>query len=267
MPLQYPYKRTCRQFVDGSYTNNGQWKYIHDKDFAESPEHYVRAFELIQKDLIHLFSYVEPSDKNLDTYSFRIYELFFRTCVEIEANFKAILCENRYTKPTHKLNISDYKLINQSHRLSSYWVKIPYWRGEQDKITPFEKFALFDAKTQNKQSTPDWYNAYTSVKHNRLANFEQANLKNLMGAVCALVVVLSSQFCCEDFSPGATLLACEGTNDGLDSAIGGYFRVKFPDDWTEDERYSFTYNSLVQDDWKVQCYDYNSMLDAVIVNC
>jgi len=259
MPLRYPYKRTCRQFVDGSYTNSGQWKYIHDKDFAESPEHYVRAFELIQKDLIHLFSYVEPSDKNLDTYSFRIYELFFRTCVEIEANFKAILRENGYQKQIDKLNISDYKRINKSHRLSSYWVKIPYWSGEQDTIVPFEKFSLCDGNDSKKESTPDWYNAYTSVKHNRLANFEQANLKNLMNAVCALVVVLSSQFCCEDFSPRATLMACEGTDDGFDSATGSYFRVRFPNDWAEDELYDFSSASLTYDDWKVQCYDYNSM--------
>lgn len=29
--------------------------------------------------------------------------------------------------------------------------------------------------------------------------------------------------------------------DGFESAIGGYFRIKFPNDWPENERYDFSY--------------------------
>lgn len=258
MPLEHPYKRTWRQFVDGSYSGNGGWECIHDPEFAKSPEHYVRAFELIQEDLKHLFRYIEPTNINLPTYSFRIYELFFQTCVEIEANFKAILSENGYKKSIDKLNISDYKLINKSHRLSSYFVKIPYWQGDRNTIQPFQTFALINGKTHTNESTPGWYNAYTAVKHNRSDNFGQANLKNLIDAVCALVVVISSQFCCDDFSPSNPKVVCAGPNDGMETAIGDYFRVKFPDDWPVDERYNFDYYSLSQDDWTVLCYDYNS---------
>ena len=251
MPIKYPYKRTCRQFVDGTYNDSGKWHYIHDKNFAESPEHYVRAFDLIQKDLLHLFNYIEPSDKNLETYSFRIYELFFRTCVEIEANFKAILRENDYGKREDRLNISDYKRVNLTHRLSSYSVFIPYWKGNHDNIRPFECFPLREDDIKSSKSTPAWYCAFTKVKHNRLQYFEEANLLNLVGSVCALVALLSSQFCREDFSPGNTLVSCGGPNDGMESAIGGYFRVKFPNDWPEEERYDFEYDSVQKPDWKI----------------
>ena len=89
-----PFHRNYRAFVQGPNSGYNQWAYIIDRDYAESPEHYVRAFLLLQKDLQTLFEYVEPSDQNLKTYSFRIHELFMRSCIELEANFKAILKEN-----------------------------------------------------------------------------------------------------------------------------------------------------------------------------
>lgn len=54
----------------------------------------MRAFLLVQKDLQELFDYVEPADKKLCCYSYRIHELLMRTCIEVKANCKAILSEN-----------------------------------------------------------------------------------------------------------------------------------------------------------------------------
>lgn len=102
MTITNSYYRTCRQFSDGSYASSGKAKYIERPEFAQDAAHYVRAFLLIQKDLINLFDYIEPSDQNLQTYSFRIHELLLRTCVEVEANFKAILRENGYSHPQRK---------------------------------------------------------------------------------------------------------------------------------------------------------------------
>jgi hypothetical protein len=59
MPLPRPYKRTCRPFPDGTYISQGNWMYIMHPDFAKEPQHYIRAFELIQKDLLELFDYIE----------------------------------------------------------------------------------------------------------------------------------------------------------------------------------------------------------------
>ena len=84
MPLTNPYERTCRPFPDGTYLCHGNWLYITHSDFANEPHHYVRAFELIQKDLLEIFDHVEPSDINLPCYSYRTHALHVRTCIEIE---------------------------------------------------------------------------------------------------------------------------------------------------------------------------------------
>ena len=127
MPVDRPYLRTCRQFVDGHYTEGGRGQYMLHPKFAQSPEHYIRGFLIILKDLQELFDYVEPADKNLACYSYRIHALLLRTCVEVEANCKAILKENGYAR-SGDWNMGDYKKIEKTHLLSLYEVKVPNWR-------------------------------------------------------------------------------------------------------------------------------------------
>ena len=137
MAVDRPYRRTCRQFVDGHYRGR---LYVKHPKFAESAEHYVRAFLLILKDLQNLFDYVEPADKNLACYSYRIHSLLIRACVEVEANCKAILKENGYRK-RGDWNMWDYKKIDETHLLSLYEVQIPIWSGRMTIRTPFSAWS------------------------------------------------------------------------------------------------------------------------------
>lgn len=251
MSVNRPYRRTCRQFVDGKYTEGGRWEYMIHPKFAQSPSHYVRAFLLLLKDLQELFDYVEPADNNLSCYSYRIHSLLLRSCVEVEANCKAILKENGYSKP-RDMNMDDYKKINTTHRLSSYQVKVPYWNGNKDIRIPFSAWPTGGALP--------WYQAYNTTKHNRLAEFKEATFEHLLDACCGVLVVLSAQFETNDFTPGNTLLAAEGSNDGMESGIGGYFRIKFPDDWPQELRYDFNWQELKHEPDPFQVFDYTKIV-------
>jgi hypothetical protein len=191
VPVTKPFRRTCRAFVDGKYSDSGQLGYVTHAKFADDPHHYVRAYEVIQKDLLELFDYVEPSHKNLKCYSYRIHELLMRTCMEVEANCKAILTENGYPKSSN-WNMTDYNKLNQTHRLSSYQVKLPVWRGPDPIRRPYAAWA-----------TPgtglSWYQAYNDTKHDRHQQFESANFENLLDAIAGLVVILAAQFHNHDF--------------------------------------------------------------------
>lgn len=250
MPVNRPYRGTCRQFTDGSYTEGGRWEYMVHPKFAQSPEHYVRAFLLLLKDLQELFDYVEPADKNLSCYSYRIHALLLRACVEVEANCKAILKENGYTK-SGDMNMGDYKKIDTTHRLSSYQVKMPNWNGVNDLRSPFLAWA---------NATPlPWYQAYNTTKHDRYASFEEATFEHLIDASCGVLVLLSAQFETNDFSPGDTLLAFSGRSDRMEVGIGGYFTVKFPDDWPDEMRYEFDWQKLKNEGDPFQTIDYNQI--------
>ena len=242
MSVNKPYRRTHRPFIDGKFGNS----YLMHRKYAKEPHHYLKAFLLLQNDLLDLFNYVEPADQNLKTYSHKIQQLLMRTCVEIEANFTAILIENGYKGRKSKSrrpiswNIEDYRLVNHSHRLSSYEARIPGWNGIQGLCKPYEPW-------KNDEQLP-WYKAYNESKHDRQNNFPQAKLKYLIDAMCGLVILITAQFSNESYQPGPIGIAIEyegyDSDDGMISAIGGVFRVKKPADWPVEERYDFKWRDL-----------------------
>jgi hypothetical protein len=254
-----PFRRTYLQFTDGQYAEGGRARYVVHPAFATMPQHYTRAFSVIQKDLITLFDYVEPADENLGCYSFRMHELYMRAAIEVEANLKAILFENGYSKPG-RWTIRDYALVEHSHHLSAYETRLPTWRGTRDIVRPFADWG--------EETPPVWYREYNAAKHDRQASFSRANLENLLAAVSALVVLLSAQFGTEDFSPNSPGLLLEGYSprDGFDDAIGSYFRVKWPTNIPPAERYNFDWQGLSASTDPVALYDYNArrlMVNAI----
>jgi hypothetical protein len=55
-------------------------------------------------------------------------------------------------------------------------------------------------------------------------------------AVAGLLVLISSQFRNEDFTAGSEALAISGYDyHPMEPSIGSLFRIKYPDDWTDDE--------------------------------
>ena len=144
--------------------------------------------------------------------------------------------------------MEDYKKINSTHRLSSYEIKIPLWNGTKNIRRPFESW--------ESNGTLNWYKAYNAAKHDRHSNFEKATFENFIDAICGLVVILSSQFMTHDFSPADWSLSFGGLNDGMESAIGGFFRLKFPSDWPNDEKYEFEWQTLKEEKDPFQTYSY-----------
>lgn len=239
---------------------NNDWVYIVDKNYAKNPEHYTRAYLMIQEDLIKLFEYIEPASQNKKTYSFRIHQLFMRTCIELEANFKAILSENYYTpidkngkkRNKDKWNIKDFQLINKTHFLDCYSVKAPIWNGEDNIFQPF--------KNWNDNKPLPWYQAYNQSKHNRLTKFELANFNNLMNAITALLIILTAQFKTESFSPGSTGLTVKTASyyEG-DFGLGEYFIVNFPENWNDVDCYEFNWNDLKNSGTLFEKINYNTV--------
>lgn len=206
--------------------------------YAKDPAHYVRAFLVLQNDLLKLFEYIEPSDSNHGAYSFRTHELLLRAAVEVEANCKAILSENGYAKLNPDYwNIKDYAKVNATHHLSSYEVLIPVWKGLSFRRRPFATWA-------NSSLLP-WYTAYNQSKHDRHSNFDKATFQHVVDAICGVLVLLSSQFMTEDFAGGDDHIVAHSEYEG-ELGIGQRFRVKFPNDWVDADRYDFNWEQLKQ---------------------
>lgn len=203
---------------------------------------------MLQADLIKLFEYVEPAEVNFSCYSFRIHELLVRACIEIEANFKAILRENDYVK-SGNWNIQDYQKTEASHFLSEYQIKPPDFLDRSYTFRPY--------KNWENNGSLSWYQAYNSSKHDRHNQFQEANFENLLNAICGLFVLIAAQFHTEDLSGGPDLLTVgNGANDGFDTVAGGLFRVKFPNRGTFNEMYDFQHDEITDEASFFQSYKY-----------
>lgn len=249
MSVIKPFKRTYRPFIEDIKSAP---IYITHEGYANSPKHYIRAYLLLQKDFLNLLDYIEPSDTNLKTYSFRIHELLSRVCIEIEANFKAVLLENGYSKKSD-LNMDDYKKINHSHKLSKYRVKFPVWNGNKSIRNPFSNW-------ENNKGL-SWWRAYNNSKHNRQSEFKDASFLNLTDAIAALTIVIASQFWTYEFyknSPTYLITDNSYQVDDFNETTGDYFRIKYPQ-WANKDLYDFSWSFLKHDPDPFQKYDYNSI--------
>lgn len=261
MTISKPFYRTVREMKSGPNSGYSGWAYIQDKSYANNPEHYVRALELIQNDLRSLFEFVEPSDENLATYSYRIHALLMRTCIEVEANFKAILEENNFTPPKRSCDMRDYRKVDASHHLSSYRVVLPIWNGSPKIWQPFQawKSSRGQSIQRNQGGTAiAWYRAYNASKHNRQDQFKQANFDNLMQAIAGLLVLVTAQFKDVDFSAGSSSIALEGHGyHPMEASIGSMFRIEYPSDWSSAEQYDFDWSVLNKQTDRFQKFDYD----------
>ena len=143
---------------------------------------YKRSFDILLNDFHKLSEFVEPSDFNCKTYSFRIYELILRICTEFESLCKELLIAEGSAKSPKDMNVNDYKKLEGSLVLESIKVSLTNWSPTNDFIQPFKNWT---------RATPPlaWYQNYNLVKHNRNSHFRDANLENLRYSLCSL-------FCC-----------------------------------------------------------------------
>ncbi len=104
MTLNLAYKRIARPFQSpvGDYIASSiDQSYLTQPEYAPDRATSIRGYHAIESDLRRLFEYVEPDDRNLSTFSTRIYEILLRAATEFEANCKAILSANNYSGPGH----------------------------------------------------------------------------------------------------------------------------------------------------------------------
>ena len=98
---------------------------------------------------------------------------------------------------------------------------MPVWQGAQHIRTPFNAWGSTNAGLP-------WFQGYNAAKHDRHGNFKLANFENLVDSIAGLVVLLSSQFFSENFSPSRGYHFVEASPDGFENAVGDYFQVKYP---------------------------------------
>lgn len=96
MKLSKPYRRIIRPYLLPNHYVSGPSNNIYfvDDSYASDRFEIIRAYYILEKDLINLFEFIDPSDANLATYSHKTYELLLRASTEFDLNAKkSIICK------------------------------------------------------------------------------------------------------------------------------------------------------------------------------
>ena len=145
---------------------------------------YVRQLEIIVEELFDVFKVVEPDESNLQTHGNAIRNIIFLACTEVDALFKQILKNNGLEKSNDRYKTNDYFELKKPLRIDEYSVSFSNFDTIKD-FSPFQKW-----ESPNTTQTLTWYDAYNKVKHDRINNFEFANLENAIESTLAFALLL-----------------------------------------------------------------------------
>uniref|UniRef100_UPI003F5E87F6 hypothetical protein n=1 Tax=Vibrio splendidus TaxID=29497 RepID=UPI003F5E87F6 len=136
-------------------------------------------FLALEKKFVALAQYVEITEANYSTFSTEITQLYLATSSEVDVVAKQ-LCK-KIAPLAKRKNIDDYRkiLICEYPALFKFETELTRFNI---KVTPWSSW-------ENEQS-PVWWKEHNDVKHDRAENFAKAKLKNLIGAMAGLHLLI-----------------------------------------------------------------------------
>ena len=136
----------------------------------------------LEKELQEISEYVSIHKKNRYVFSFKIMQLYFAVCTDIDSIFKHIQSNLKPQEDSSSFNIKHHiKMLKDKFPLVRDTIVELKFSGQVLEFTPFEPLFL--------NSKDTWWKDYNSVKHSRSDNFHKANLDNLLNSLSALHIL------------------------------------------------------------------------------
>jgi hypothetical protein len=211
------------------------YNFVYDEGFCSERNDLVDYFGMLAKQMNDINEYVELCPQNKSSFSLRIYQLYVSVCTEIENNFRGIFNANAYSKSVKELSMHDYYKLNKTLKLSEYIVKL---KKTSETFQPFSDWSCLSYKPLL------WYVQYNAVKHNRLENYPNANVGNLLNAMSALFILLFAQFSLGAYNG---LQYWTGKSSPYDNGFDFNdlpFKITQYPEFSENDKYDFDWNTL-----------------------
>lgn len=147
---------------------------------------YIRQLELILDELFDIFKVVSPHSRNMTVFGNAIRNVLILSCTEVNSLMKSVLNGNGYI--VDRPNMNDYRQLITPMKLSDYTLSFRYI-NEVGGNTPFGEW-----EPKENSKSPSWYKAYNDVKHDRINNFKEANLRNAIEATLGFATMLIATY-------------------------------------------------------------------------
>lgn len=140
---------------------------------------YWEYFLSIEADLERCSRFVDFSDQNYQAYSVEFARIIMAASAEVDTVAKE-LCKLIDPNSQAK-NIVEYAgvILGRYSNLINVEISIPRY---ELKIKPWDGWS--------NNSSPDWWQSYNKIKHDRTAHFSRANLINSVKSVSGLLLLL-----------------------------------------------------------------------------
>jgi len=171
----------------------------HVNKFQEIERSYWRYYCELEQEMLQTRRFVDFNKENFKAYSLEYLKLYQAVCGEIDAFLKLLAKEQNTNFNTKKADIQKcwYEVQNWYQTVA---IKTVSFCKEYD-LEPWAGYAVTRSYSTNHRlvysgTAPDWWKAYTSIKHARAVlgddgnpNYIKANLKNVSNAFAALYVL------------------------------------------------------------------------------
>ncbi len=170
---------------------------------SEFIKYYWKYYQYLEKQFILTEKYVSVEADNYACYSLEYLSLFILVCNEFDA------ITTQYYKHIKHINDSDNINTNIIDKTETLKENIENFSNLSVKTNQrFSNINLSPLVKFSSDKSSDWWQAYNSVKHQRLQldkttkkpNYYKANLKNLLLSMSALYIILNKYYyeICED---------------------------------------------------------------------
>jgi hypothetical protein len=147
----------------------------------------LEQLDVLTSELDALFRVCAPDVNTHHVYGTRIRQLLALACMEVEAQWSAILKANNAVLP-QRPSTNDYVKLLVPLRLRDFEIKL-----RKHPTYPAQRpFGNWNATSPT--ATLPWYDAYNKTKHDRESHFTSATLEHVIASVCAVAVMACAQF-------------------------------------------------------------------------
>ncbi len=152
-------------------------------------ENYYPIYKKIEKEFSEITFSIALDDIHLNVYSNYLSDLLLRCSSECENIGKSLIKFNGFLDSKRKIenltfpeigNILSHNLNLQNAELEITWI---YQCLSIKNLKPFESW------NNIKSSNPFWFKAYNNLKHDRINNIKDGNVKNVIYSMGALFIL------------------------------------------------------------------------------
>jgi len=141
---------------------------------------HLNYFSCLEDDLLQLSRWIEFSPDNETVYSIELARLLMTAAAEVDVVAKALCKAINLERDASGIQAYKEVLMNAVPMLPQAEVEIPRFG------MTFRPWSNWDTAA----NSPDWWQSNNNVKHHRAEHFRHANLKNVLNATAALLVLL-----------------------------------------------------------------------------